>query len=117
MHIDATYKLIDLGYPVVIVGTNDTNKHFYMIGICIFEVESAESYIWYVEALKEFYNQLGFLFLPIILLQMVLLRSLKCNKPAAKMLKELCVGLTFGEIWANISQSCLNIFSQNLLVI
>ncbi|KAI5148061.1 hypothetical protein ENBRE01_0075 [Enteropsectra breve] len=64
LHIDATYKLIDLGYPVVVIGTTDTNKHFHLVAICICEVESTGSYIWCMDSLKEFYCSLGFVFSP-----------------------------------------------------
>ncbi|KAI5154670.1 hypothetical protein ENBRE01_3432 [Enteropsectra breve] len=61
LHIDATYKLIVLGYPVIIIGITDTNKHFYFLAVCICELESTNSYVWCIETLKEFYRMQGFI--------------------------------------------------------
>ncbi|PVU84876.1 hypothetical protein BB559_007322 [Furculomyces boomerangus] len=62
LHIDATYRLIDLGYPVIVVGITDANGMFILIGIAIVSNESADTYFWVMDSLRqEIENKGGFL--------------------------------------------------------
>ncbi|KAI5151318.1 hypothetical protein ENBRE01_2053, partial [Enteropsectra breve] len=55
LHIDGTYKLLDLGYPAIVLSVNDSQGSFHLCSICICEEESAESYCWCVISLMSFY--------------------------------------------------------------
>lgn len=35
MHIDATYKCMWQGYPVLLVGLTDSNRKFHSFGVCV----------------------------------------------------------------------------------
>lgn len=63
-HVDGTYRLIDIGYPVIILGVTDNNGSFYLMGIGICEDESATSYVWCVNVIKRNYNKLNSVFNP-----------------------------------------------------
>lgn len=63
-HLDGTYKLIDLGYPVLVFGASDNLGSFHLMAIAICDNESADSYIWCVKSLIQFYNVLNLDFNP-----------------------------------------------------
>ncbi|KCZ78268.1 hypothetical protein H311_00700, partial [Anncaliia algerae PRA109] len=63
-HLDGTYKLIDLGYPVLVFGVSDNYGTFHLMAIGICDNESAESYIWCVKSLLDFYKTFNIEFKP-----------------------------------------------------
>lgn len=52
IHVDATYKLIWQGYPVLIVGSTDTTRQFHPYGLSICSNEKTEDFIFLFSALK-----------------------------------------------------------------
>ncbi|KAI5150639.1 hypothetical protein ENBRE01_1617 [Enteropsectra breve] len=63
-HLDGTYKLSNLNYPIIIFGTSDNNGSFHLTGICIACDESADTYRWSIQMLSHLYQQLGHCFEP-----------------------------------------------------
>lgn len=56
LHVDATYKLIWEGFPVLIIGTTDSDRHFHPFCITISSDEQKISFKYIFQALK---NQLS----------------------------------------------------------
>jgi len=50
--LDGTYKLTVLGYPLVVVGTQDVDHKFRLIGMAIVRHEREEDYYFILESLK-----------------------------------------------------------------
>lgn len=53
VHADATYKLILQGYPVLVVGTTDKQKHFHPFGAAISSNENTYSFTFIFQAIKK----------------------------------------------------------------
>ncbi|RNA28912.1 hypothetical protein BpHYR1_040067, partial [Brachionus plicatilis] len=51
--VDATYKLIWQGFPVLMIGTTDRQKHFHPFGICISTNETGDDFRFLFESLKK----------------------------------------------------------------
>jgi len=64
LRIDATYKLVDLGYSIIVIGTSDVNRHFILIGLCIASSENAEIYAWMMQILRIECQKLSIEFTP-----------------------------------------------------
>lgn len=52
IHTDATYKLIWQGYPVLVVGTTDSNRRFHPIGTCVSTNERSEDFEFMFRTMK-----------------------------------------------------------------
>lgn len=65
LHIDGTYKLVDLGFPVIVMGTSDTKGSFHLLAIAIVGEESSESYSWCMNQVFNFYAKLNIMFYPV----------------------------------------------------
>lgn len=53
IHVDATYKLIWQGFPVLLVGTTDTVKQFHIICISVSTGETCSDFEWVFKSLQE----------------------------------------------------------------
>ncbi|CAF4947771.1 unnamed protein product [Pieris macdunnoughi] len=53
LHADATYKLIWQGFPVLVIGTTDRDKHFHPFGLAVTTAERTEDFIFLFSALKK----------------------------------------------------------------
>jgi hypothetical protein len=53
VHADATYKLIWQGFPVIIVGTTDKDRHFHPFGLSVSTNEKKEDFKFVFNAVKE----------------------------------------------------------------
>ncbi|CAF1299183.1 unnamed protein product, partial [Rotaria magnacalcarata] len=53
IHADATYKLIWQGFPVLIVGTTDLDRHFHLFGMAICSNETTQDFRFIFRALQE----------------------------------------------------------------
>lgn len=56
VHADATYKLIWQGYPVLVVGTSDSDRHFHNFGIAVCMAEKTEDFVFLFKALLKGVN-------------------------------------------------------------
>ena len=58
--LDGTYKLTVLGYPLIVIGTQDINHKFKLLGVALSRHERAQDYQFVLEsiksAVKEFYQ-------------------------------------------------------------
>lgn len=52
MHTDATYKLIWQGYPLLVVGTTDSNRRFHPIGTCVSTYERSADFEFMFRTIK-----------------------------------------------------------------
>lgn len=52
IHADATYKLIWQGFPVLIVGTTDRDKHFHCFGLAVTATEQTNDFVFLFRTLK-----------------------------------------------------------------
>jgi hypothetical protein len=59
IHADATYKLIWQGFPVLIVGTTDLDRHFHPFGIAVCSNEKTQDFLFVFRALQEVTKKLG----------------------------------------------------------
>lgn len=53
LHTDATYKLVWQGFPVLLVGTTDSNKKFHPIAVCVTTNEKTIDFEFLFRTLKE----------------------------------------------------------------
>lgn len=53
IHCDATYKIIWQGFPVLVVGTSDFDRHFHIFGISVSCTEQTEDFEFLFNSLKE----------------------------------------------------------------
>lgn len=53
IHCDATYKIIWQGFPVLVVGSSDFDRHFHVFGISVSCTEQTEDYEFLFNSLKE----------------------------------------------------------------
>ncbi|CAF1612146.1 unnamed protein product, partial [Didymodactylos carnosus] len=53
IHADATYKLVWQGFPVLIVGTTDLDRHFHAFGMAVCSNEKKQDFIFIFRALQE----------------------------------------------------------------
>lgn len=51
IHIDATYKIVIQGYPILIIGVTDFDKHFHLSGLAICTNESSADFQFMFETL------------------------------------------------------------------
>ena len=53
IHLDATYKLIWQGYPVLTIGITDSNRKFHVLGYGVTSTdENTTDFVFLLEALK-----------------------------------------------------------------
>ncbi|PVU89411.1 hypothetical protein BB559_005112 [Furculomyces boomerangus] len=64
LFIDATYRIIDLDYPIIALVVLDTNVMFILINIAIVSDESAEIYLCVLKMLQEEIEKNGGIFNP-----------------------------------------------------
>lgn len=57
IHIDSTYRLVQGGYPVIVIGITNTEKSFKLLAISICAKEDTESYHWCFEEIKSICNE------------------------------------------------------------
>ena len=62
--IDSTYKVIDIGYPVVVVGMTDANQSFVLLAVGIVSDETMETYLWILNVLRRECEKCGLIFKP-----------------------------------------------------
>lgn len=55
IHVDATYKLVWQGFPVLLVGTTDAAKQFHIICISVSTGETCSDFKWIFKSLQEKY--------------------------------------------------------------
>ena len=67
LHIDATYRLIDCNYPVVILGFSDLNRSFFHSVIAIIETESEDVYTSILNSITLECAKLGEVFNPSVI--------------------------------------------------
>ena len=53
MYIDATYKLLELGFPVYVVVCVDSNDQTEVVAACILVAENAQSIAWMMNTFKQ----------------------------------------------------------------
>ena len=53
IHADATYKLNWQGFPELVVGTSDSNRHFHHFGLAVCTSEKTKDFSFIFEALKK----------------------------------------------------------------
>ncbi|CAF1118993.1 unnamed protein product [Rotaria sordida] len=53
IHADATYKLLWQGFPVLIVGTTDLDRHFHLFGMAVCSNEATQDFRFIFRALQE----------------------------------------------------------------
>jgi hypothetical protein len=58
IHADATYKLNWQGFPVLVVGTSDSNRHFHHFGLAVCTSEKTKDFSFIFEALKKGVHEL-----------------------------------------------------------
>jgi MULE transposase domain len=58
-HIDATYKLLKLGYSVIIFGCIDSKQSFHVIAFAIMQNEIVSDCVWIFDQIKDICNDLG----------------------------------------------------------
>lgn len=59
VHIDATYEINSLNYPIVVIGFSDITGRFHLYGICIIESEGCSDYEWIFASFKNYCVQNG----------------------------------------------------------
>jgi hypothetical protein len=59
-HFDATYRLLKVCYPVLVIGVSDINRKFYPVGFMISSHETDVDYFNFFESLKEITKTLKF---------------------------------------------------------
>lgn len=64
VHIDSTYRVVDLGYPVIVFGVTDANQSFVLIAIAIVSDEKMETYLWVLDVLRRECEMCGITFKP-----------------------------------------------------
>ena len=52
LHADATYKLVWQGFPILIIGTSDYDRHFHIIGIAICTNEKTSDFKFLFESIN-----------------------------------------------------------------
>ena len=64
--VDATYKLIYQGFPVLLTGTTDIMKHFHPFGLAITSHETSEDFAFVFNSLKDVASKVldGFIYCP-----------------------------------------------------
>ncbi|KAF9758301.1 hypothetical protein NGRA_3148 [Nosema granulosis] len=60
IHADATYKLVWQGFPVLIIGTTDLDRHFHSFGIAVCSNEKTQDFTFVFRGLQEGIQKLGF---------------------------------------------------------
>ena len=63
-HLDATYRLIDLGHPVLVLGITDLQNKFILVALAVATHEDFETYKWCTEKLIGEANLLGLCIMP-----------------------------------------------------
>ncbi|PVZ98600.1 hypothetical protein BB558_005395 [Smittium angustum] len=53
LHIDATYNITDLEYPIIVLGVSDNNGMFLLVGLDIVSNKKSSTYKWVSDALLE----------------------------------------------------------------
>lgn len=53
IHTDATYKLVWQGFPILLVGTTDSNRKFHPFGVCVSTNERSEDFEFMFQSLKD----------------------------------------------------------------
>jgi hypothetical protein len=53
IHADATYKLLWQGFPVLIVGTTDLDRHFHSFGMAVCSNETTQDFRFVFRGLQE----------------------------------------------------------------
>ena len=53
IHADATYKLIWQGFPVLVIGTTDLDRHFHGLGIAVCSNEKTQDFTFVFQALQD----------------------------------------------------------------
>lgn len=64
LHADVTYKCVWQGYPILMVGITDRDKHYHHFGIGVCSNETTRDFIFLFEALKHGTNMLSQTFQP-----------------------------------------------------
>jgi hypothetical protein len=65
IYIYSTYKLIDIGYPVVVLGVSDVRKSFYVVALAVVSDERADTFTWKFEAMCQECSSLDVQFSPV----------------------------------------------------
>lgn len=58
IHTDATYKLVWQGFPILLVGTTDSDRKFHPFGICVCTNEQSNDFEFMFQSLKAAVNDL-----------------------------------------------------------
>jgi hypothetical protein len=58
LHVDATYKLIWQGFPVLIIGTSDMDRHFHIFGMAICSNEKTDDFKFIFRSVCDGLNRL-----------------------------------------------------------
>ena len=53
-HVDATFKILKLGYPVAVIGTTNMDRKFHLHGFGILPDEKTESWTWIIKRFAEY---------------------------------------------------------------
>ena len=64
IHVDATYRVIDVGYPVIVLGMTDVNQKFILLAMSIVGDEKMETYFWVLDVLRKECEKYGLIFNP-----------------------------------------------------
>jgi hypothetical protein len=56
LHIDATYKLSQVGYLVVVVGVSDRSRQFHLVAVFVVSQETQEQYTELLSSLRRVYE-------------------------------------------------------------
>ncbi|XP_055307394.1 uncharacterized protein LOC129571604 [Sitodiplosis mosellana] len=52
VHTDATYKIVWQGFPILLIGTTDSNRKFHPFGVCVSTNERSEDFEFVFQSMK-----------------------------------------------------------------
>ena len=51
IHVDSTYKIVFQGYPLIVLGVSDEDRHFHLVGLMLATSETQEDFEFLFKAL------------------------------------------------------------------
>lgn len=62
LHVDATYKLNSQNFPLLVIGTTDAQRKFYLTALAICSGEAEEDFQFAFDAIKTYYEEMDILY-------------------------------------------------------
>jgi hypothetical protein len=99
-HCDATYKVVKVGYPLIVFGVSDINRKFYPICFMFTSHEQNQDYVKFFTSLEKLASNLKIVFSP----EYICIDASKCMAYAIRKLFPLCrILMCWFHLKANVS--------------